>query len=145
MPQAANIVLADAADTPVNHTFVPLGQDSNGVFWFEDQSAPSAIGFWRISVETKRPPQPQAGASTDGRTFRVRVGLHEPILANVTNSTVTGVEPAPQLAYVVRTFTEYVLPERTTHLDRKNIRKMNAALQANSLIIAIVELLEGVY
>lgn len=145
MPQAANIVLADAADTPVNHTFVPLGQDSNGTFWFEDQSAPSAIGFWRISVETKRPPQPQAGTSADSRTFRVRVGLHEPRLANVTNSTVTGVEPAPQLAYVVRSFTEYVLPERTTSLDRKNIRKMNAALQANSLIIAIVELLEGLY
>lgn len=145
MPQAANIVLADAADTPVNHTFVPLGQDSNGVFWFEDQSAPSAIGFWRISVETKRPPQPQAGVSADGRTNRVRVGLHEPTLANVTNSTVTGVEPAPQLAYVVRSFTEYVLPERASLLNRKNIRKMSAALLANSQIIAAVENLEWIY
>lgn len=145
MPQAANIVLADAADTPVNHTFVPLGQDSNGVFWFEDQSAPSAIGFWRISVESKRPPQPQAGTSADGRTNRVRVGLHEPVLANVTNSTVTGVEPAPQLAYVVRSFTEYVLPERSALLNRKNIRKMSAALLGNSQIIAVVENLEWIY
>lgn len=83
--------------------------------------------------------------SADGRTNRVRVGLHEPVLANITNSTVSGVEPAPQLAYVVRSFTEYVLPERSALLNRKNIRKMSAALLGNSQIIAVVENLEWIY
>lgn len=145
MPQAANIVLADAAGTPVNHTFVPLGFDSNGVFWYEDQSQANAIGFWRISLEIKRPPAPSPGQSSDGRTNRVRVGLHEPILANVTNSTVTGIEPAPTLAYVSRTFTEYVMPERSTKQNRKDLRKMNTNLQNDPQIIAVVENLEYVY
>lgn len=139
MPVMANIVLADAQGTPVNHTFVPLGRDNAGTFWMEDQSAASSIGYWRISIETKRPAPAQAGQSSQGRTNRVRLGLHEPILENVTNSTVSGVAPAPTLAYVPRSFTEYIFPERAALLDRKNIRKMENLLTANSQIIDIVE------
>jgi hypothetical protein len=31
---ASNIVKDDAQATPVTHTFVPLGPDKDGVFWF---------------------------------------------------------------------------------------------------------------
>lgn len=136
---ASNIVLADAAGTPVNHTFIPMGYDRDGLFWFEDQSPASAIGYWRISCELKRPPQAKAGQSSDGRVYRARFGLHEPVLANITNSTVSGILPAPALAYTVRSFTEYVLPERTAVLDRQNISKMMPLLLQNTQIRAIVE------
>lgn len=139
MPQAANIVLADAQGTPVNHTFVPIGKDANGVFWFEDQSQASAIGYWKISVEIRRPPPATPGSSSTDRTHRVRVGLHEPILENVTNSTVSGVAPAPTLSYIPRVFVEYVMPERSALLDRKNLRKMENLLTANAQIIDVVE------
>lgn len=146
MPQAANIVLADALGTPVNHTFVPIGPDQNGVFWFEDQSQANALGYWRISVEIKRPSNsPSPGTSSDGRTHRVRLGLHEPILANITNSTVTGVEPAPTLAYTSRSFTEYVMPERGVLQDRKDLRKMTEKLSADALIVSVVENLQYIY
>jgi hypothetical protein len=136
---ASNIVLADAAVTPVNHTFIPMGYDKNGVFWFEDQSQANAIGYWRISVELKRPPPAAPGQTSEGRAYRARVNLHEPVLANITNSTVTGVLPAPQLAYTVRSFTEFALPERSALLDRQNISKMMPLLLQNAQIKAIVE------
>jgi hypothetical protein len=138
----SSIVLADAAATPVNHTFIPMGYDSKDVFWFEDQSPPSAIGYWKISVELKRPPMAGAGQSSEGRVYRARIALHEPLLANITNSTVTGVLPAPQLAYTVRSFTEYVLPERSALLDRQNVSKMTPLLLQNSQIRAVVEQLQ---
>lgn len=138
---AVNIVLADAQATPVNHTFVPLGPDADGIFWWEDQSQASPIGFWRISYQLKRPPVAQQGMNSGSRTIRGVIGLHEPILENVTNNTVSGVAPAPTISYFPRCFTEYVLPERSSLQNRKDLRKMNANLQAEAQLIALIETL----
>ncbi len=138
---ASNIVIADAQGTPVNHTFIPMGYDANGVFWFEDQSAANALGYWRISMELKRPVAPGPRQSAEGRVFRIKFGLHEPILANITNSTVSGVMPAPQLAYTPRSYTEDILPEQCALLDRKNISKMMPLLLQNAQAVSLVETL----
>jgi len=139
MAVATNIVLADALATPVNHTFVPIGKDDKGIFWFTDQSVTNAIGFWRISVEVKTPAAARAGQSSADRTYRVRVGLHEPILETVSNGTVSGISPAPTISYIPRSFTEYVMPERASLQNRKDLRKMTASLNADANIIAVVE------
>jgi hypothetical protein len=138
---ASNIVLADAQGTPVNHTFVPIGRDKNGVYWFEDQSQANAIGFWQISIDVRRPGTPAAKQSSEGRTARVIVGLHEPILETVSNDTVSGIAPAPTVSYVPRTFTEYVMPERSSLQNRKDLRKMNYNLQNEAQVVAAVETL----
>lgn len=136
---ASNIVLADAQATPVNHTFVPIGRDKNGVCWFEDQSAANAIGFWRISIESKRPVAPNGKMSSEGRSFRVRIELHEPILETVSNNTVSGIAPAPTVSYVSRSFNEFVMPERSSLQNRKDLRKMNASLLADPQVVSAVE------
>jgi hypothetical protein len=138
---ASNIVLADAQGSPVNHTFVPIGRDKNGIFWFEDQSAANAIGYWRVSVELKKPPVAIAKQSSEGRSNRVLIQLTEPILENVSNNTVSGIAPAPTVSYVPRSFSEFVLPERSALQNRKDIRKMMANLLADTQIVAVVETL----
>lgn len=135
---ATNIVLADAQATPVNHTFVPLGPDSDGVFWFEDQSQVNAVGFWKISYQLKRPKVGAAGTVAN-RTYRSVIGLHEPVLETVSNNTVSGIAPAPTVSYVPRVFTEYVMPERGTLQNRKDLRKMNYNLQNEAQLISMVE------
>jgi hypothetical protein len=145
MPAAAAIVLADAAGTPVNHTFNPNGKDAKGTYWFVDRSQANAIGYWQISVELKEPPPPVAGQSSKDRTYRVRIGLHEPVLETLGTSTISGIPAAPTVGYTPRTFTEYILPERTVLLDRQHIRKMNYNLQNNAIIVAVVETLERIY
>jgi hypothetical protein len=136
---ASNIVLADALATPVNHTFVPIGRDAAGTFWFEDQSQANAIGFWKISVELKRPPPPVAGQSSAERTFRVKIGLHEPVLETLSNSTVSGILLAPMVSYTPRTFIEFVMPERASLQNRRDLRKMAANLLAEAQVTASVE------
>lgn len=136
---ASNIVLADAQATPVNHTFVPIGRDKNSVYWFEDQSQANAIGFWKISVEVTRPSVPAAKQTSEGRTIRYKLGLHEPILETVSNNTVSGIAPAPTVSYVPRSFSEFVMPERASLQNRKDLRKMMALLLADAQVIAAVE------
>lgn len=136
---ASNIVLADALATPVNHTFVPIGRDKNGTFWFEDQSAANAIGYWKISIELSKPGPATAKQSSEGRTIRAKIGLHEPVLETVSNATVSGIAPAPTVSYVPRAFSDYVLPERASLQDRKNLRKMMASLLADSQVVSVVE------
>lgn len=128
MPQASNIVLADAQATPVNHTFIPIGRDSKGVFWYEDQSVANAIGYWRISVETKRPDF--SGAVATG-VYRTRVGLHEPVLETLgTND--AGLTPPPTVAYISRAFGEFIDSPRSILQNRKDMVKMFSNLIAET-------------
>lgn len=142
MSTATAIVLADAQAIPVNHTFTPIGLDNKGVYWFVDQSNANAIGYWKISAEVIQPPAAQPGESSARRTNRIKIGLHEPVLEVVSNSTVSGIAPAPTVAYIPRVFTEYVLPERGVLLDRMNVRKMNANLQNDANVVSLVESLQ---
>lgn len=135
---ASNIVLADAQATPVNHTFVPLGPDTDGVFWFEDQSQANPLGYWRISYQLKRPKPGSAGTAAT-RVHRAVIGLHEPILETVSNNTVSGIAPAPTISYVPRSFVEYVMPERGTLQNRKDLRKMTYNLQNEAQLVQLVE------
>jgi len=142
---ASNIVLADALATPVNHTFVPLGPDASGVFWFEDQSQASPIGYWRISYQLKRPSVGQSGQSSASRTYRAVIGLHEPILETVSNNTVSGIAPAPTVSYVPRSFAEFVMPERSSLQNRKDLRKMTYNLLNEAQLVSLVESLVTPY
>jgi len=146
MAAAANIVLNDAQATPVAHTFIPLGPDQNDVRWWEDQSGASPLGYNRISMALVRPSLTAAqGVSSDKRVCRVKMQLHTPKLENTTNSTVSGVQPAPTLSYVPRVSVEFILPERSALQDRKDIRKFAQFLLADTAIVNAVESLQGVW
>lgn len=138
---ATNIVIADANTTPVSHTFIPIGLNADGEFVWMDQSQSNPLGYWRVRLSIKRPPPARAGQSSSGRSYRVRIELEEPILATLSNSTVSGVLPAPTLAYTPRSIQEYILPEEGTVLDRQNISKMAPLLAQNAQIKAVVETL----
>lgn len=141
MATATNIVLADAQATPVNHTFQPFGRDDKDVFWFVDQSQSNEIGYWKISVEIKKPALARPGESSAARVTRVKVSLHEPILEALSNNS-AGYIPAPTIAYIPRANIEFVLHERASLQNRKDIRKMASALLADSNIVSVVESLQ---
>jgi len=145
MSAVAAIVLADAQGTPVNHTFTPLGPDANGVWWFEDQSQSTPIGYWRISLQlTRTPPAGNGQASSSNRVNRVKCGLHQPQLETLgTND--AGITPPPTVSYVTRGMTEFILPERNSLQDRKDSRKMLMNLMANTQVVDMVESLQNIY
>jgi len=145
MPAVANIVLADAQGTPVNHTFIPLGQDPNGVWWFEDQSGSSPIGYNRLSIQlTRTAPAGNGAQSVSNRVNRVKMGIHTPTLETLgTND--AGITPPPTVSYVNRCNVEFILPERNTLQNRKDLRKYAQFLMADTLVVAVVETLQNIY
>lgn len=139
MPLATNIVLADAQATPVNHTFKPIGYDRNQVFTWEDQSAASTIGNWKITMKYNRPGNAQAGVASNGRNHNVKFALHEPVLETLGTQTISGIPPAPTVSYIPRGFVEIPMPERATLQNRKDLRKMLGALFSDPQVIAVIE------
>lgn len=146
MPTAANIVIADAQATPVNHTFVPIGPDpkDSSIFIYEDQSQATQAGFWRVTIQVKRPELLTKGGSAT-RANRVVVSLHQPVLETLGTQTVSGIVPAPTVSYIVRSFAEFVIPERSSLQNRKDSRKMLALALADAQVIAAVESLLPIY
>jgi hypothetical protein len=144
MSAVATITLADAQATPVNHSFVPLGTDTNGVWWFEDQSAAAPIGNNRISLFISRPPQAAAKTNSGGRVSRVKMGIHLPTLTTL-GTTDTGLTPPPTLQYVERCMVEIVIPEETTLQNRKDVRKYLLGLLADAGVVDMIENLRNLY
>jgi hypothetical protein len=144
MSAVANIVLADAQATPVNHTFIPLGTDTKGVWWFEDQTGASSIGYNRISLLLSRAGNPAPGSNSGERMNRVKIGIHTPTLETLgTND--AGIIPPPTVSYVNRVNLEFVLPEQNSLQNRKDLRKFCQFLCADAQVIGMVENLQNVY
>lgn len=138
MAAAVNIAIYDAKATPVLHTFVPIGRDANGVYWWEDQSQASAIGYYRISMSVKRPPPARAGMSAGDRVFRSTIVLHTPVLETLgTND--NGLTPPSTVAYVPTMKFEAVVSERSTLQDRKDLRRLSEFMVEESQFIGLIE------
>jgi len=144
MAAVTSITLFDALATPVSHTFVPIGQDSTGTWWWEDQSAASSIGYNRISMLLSRAPNPSAGANSGSRINRVKVGFHTPKLETISNNS-AGLVPPATVAYIARCNVEFVLPDRAILQDRKDLRKYIDNLMAEAQLTAMVENLTNVF
>lgn len=141
MAAIANIVLADALGTPVNHTFEPARSTADFAQW-EDRSSTYYVGYNKITMQLKRPSGSQ---KTGNRNLRAMVKIETPKLENVTNSTISGIAPAPTVAYRLTKESVYVLPERCALQDRKDLRKYGANLENNQFVIDLVESLTIAY
>lgn len=133
MAAASNIVINDGAATPVAHTFVPaITTADNSVF--EDKAAGIYIGYNRIRMMLERPSTQNTGKPRQANgNLRLKVVIETPKLETLSNSTVTGISPAPTIAYVMKAEVIFTLPERSALQDRKDLM----ALLKNFLATAV--------
>lgn len=146
MPALANITINDGQATPVAHTFNPSGPDKNGVNYFYDRSGGIAIGFPAISIDLREPlPAKPNGVSSLERVYRATVKVIMPVLEVTSASTGTGIQPAPTKAYDLVFKGEFLLPERATQANRKDILAFAKNILANANITSLVQDLESIY
>lgn len=147
MPNFTAINIADAQAVPVNHVFTPAGTDAKGVNWFEDTTQASPVGFWRVSTSMKRPVVAFGGAASSdgGRVYRLQFGLQLPVLETVSNSTISGIAPAPTLSHVPRAVVQFIIPERSSLQSRKDLRKMTSLMLSDGSIVTMCEQLQNFY
>lgn len=137
MGQAANIVINDGLATPVAHTFAYVPYDNN-IAGYEDRAAGIPIGYNRITISMRRPKSNTAAASVASRNYRMVVKIETPKLETVSNSTVSGVAPAPTLSYRPMCTLEFVMPERSQLQDRKDLLAYIKNVLANAQITNLV-------
>lgn len=143
MPARASITINDGKATPVAHTFSPSTEADNASL-FEDKSGGIAIGFPSIMVRVRRPLPAKNGEASmaNQRVYRVDLNVAVPTLESTSASTGTGIPPAPTVAYVHRCNMGWILPERGTLADRKDLRAYVANLLANAGILSVLQDLE---
>jgi len=145
MSAKANIVINDGQATPVAHTFSPRGPvDSNGYHIYEDRVGGIAIGFPLLMFRVKSPTS-GAQVSQSNRVYRVGMSLSVPTMEVTSPQTGTGIQPAPTVSYVHRANVEYLLPERGTLAQRKDLNAYTKNFLANAVWTTAVETFEGVW
>lgn len=132
------IVINDGLATPVAHTFSPykVGETA-GLFSaeYEDRIGGIYVGMPRLHLTMKRP-------TSDRRTVRVGVKVMAPILEVLSNSTVSGIMPAPTVAYTPLFEGTFVIPERSTIAARRDILAYVTNMLANPTVVSAVRDLE---
>jgi hypothetical protein len=138
MAAIAPMTIVDGAATPVNHTFNPIGKDANGIAKWQDQTGGIAVGFSSITFSLK---EPAKGA----QNYRVVAKVVLPVLEQTSPSTSTGIQPAPTKAYDLIANVEFVLPQRSTLQNRKDILAMVKDLLTETPIADAVQNFTGVW
>jgi hypothetical protein len=110
----ANIVLTDAATTPVNHTYFPLPTLKNQILSWIDRTQAIVLGQNRLTLDQKP-------STRQSPVRKYHWKLETPVLEVTSPSTATGIQPAPTLAYTLIGNIELVAPDRSTLQERKDL------------------------
>lgn len=141
MATRANIVLNDAQTTPVAHTFAP-GDIISGRAQWEDRSATQYIGFNKITMSLVRP---SGDSGVGNRNLKLAIKVETPKLEVVSNSTVSGIAPAPTVSYRPVAELTVTMPERAQLQDRKDLQKYLLQLLSNPFVTDLFEKFELAY
>lgn len=138
MSAFAPIILADGASTPENHTFSPVNIDAAGVAKLADRSGGISVGFPTVTLSVRNP-------SSTSKNYRVTAKVVVPTLEVTSPSTGSGIQPAPTKAYDLLGTLEFVLPERSTLLERQHLYAYVKNFLANANVSNAVQTFEAIY
>lgn len=138
MSAIASMTINDGQAVPVSHTFAPVNIDAAGLAKWADRSGGIALGFPVISELVRIP-------NKDSRSYKVTAKVVVPTLEVTSPSTATGIQPAPTLAYNLIGTIEFVLPERSSLAERKNLNAYMKNFLANVNWTNAIESFESVY
>ena len=137
MGQIANITLTDAAATPVNRVFNPANRINENTYKWINRASGIPIGFDVLTLAQR--PGDGKGAT------KLSLRLVTPILEVTSPSTASGIQPAPTIAYTPLAVVEFVLPDRCTLQNRKDLLAMMRDALSESVITTLVQDLDFVY
>lgn len=145
MAAIANIVLNDAQATPVAHTFAYASMDNqrgSGQVVFEDRVAGVYIGYNKLTLGITRP---KGDARSASRNLQLMIKIETPKLEVLSNSTVSGIAPAPTVSYRPVADVKVTLPERSQLQDRKDLQKFVREALTNAFVTDMFEKFELPY
>lgn len=145
MSAITTITINDGQATPVATNFVPSGMDQtkNLASYVNRSASGIVIGYPRIQVSLA-PPTGNSRASGPARIYRAKFAIDLPVLETLGNSD-SGVTPPPTVAYTARFSGEFLLPERATLQNRKDILAFAKNLLGHAVTGSLVQDLEAIW
>lgn len=131
MPQLANITINDGESTPVAHVFAPVTTDGFLARLKERVGAIASV-FPSLNVQFREPLNGQRD-----RVYRIKETIQMPVAV-----TIDGVVSIDHTDYA---HVEYVISERSSEQQRKNLRMLVSNSQANATLATVVDKLEPLY
>lgn len=136
----------DGELTPVAHTFTPVGRTKDG-YWIFEQTTPTpdnALSAIRCHVRLVRESMSSAAGTKLGGAARVHLRMWLPIMETLSTND-AGIVPPPTVAYTLFAEANYVLPERSTEQQRKNLRVLTSGTIVSSQILDMIYKLQDPY
>lgn len=130
MAAIANIVINDGASTPVAHIFAPAKTEADFAL-LEDRVAGLYIGYNKLTFSLSRPKGPSQSAN---RNLKLMLKIETPKMEVVSNSTVSGIAPAPTVSYRPTVELVATFPERCSLQDRKDLQAFVKNALANAFV-----------
>jgi len=138
MAAIAALTLANGAATPVNHTFSPAPDFASSLARWEDRVDGIALGYPVVSMVMRRP-------TKASRSYKVTAKVVLPVLEVTSPATGTGIDPGPTLSYNLIANVDFVLPERSSLAERKNLLAYFKNFVANAVMTSAIQDFEPVY
>jgi hypothetical protein len=129
------IVVPDAAATPVNLTFSPSKVDGDTAYLAE-KSAESSLGHKILALLQRAPLIGQKD-----KVYRTRLNLSWPVTYDETVNGVTRTVPG----YINRATVEFIVSDKATLQNRKDIRKVVSGIINDASFIDMVENQNNLY
>lgn len=131
MPTFVAISLPNGLATPVNHTFEPASNDTEGskrVLAYEDRVTGTPVSYGRMSVSVN--------SGSPVRTVRVTFRL--PTLEAVAGAAPSGYQPAPREAFYETAVLEFKTHQRGSANGRKDLVAYAQAILSNPDIVSVL-------
>jgi hypothetical protein len=138
MAAIAVLTLNDGAAAPVAHTFNPAPDIMTNLARWVDRSGGIALGYPAITMSMRNP-------TKVSRAYKVTLKVVTPVLEVTSPTTTTGIQPGPTLSYNLICNCEFVLPERSSLQQRKDLLAFVKNYLANSVVTSAIQDFEPVY
>lgn len=141
MPAVSSVSINDGAATPVAHVFEPAKATADLVL-YEDRDAGIYIGNKKLTMSITRP---SGNGNVGNRNIKMHLKLEVPRLETVSNSTVSGIAPAPTIAYRQTAEVVFTFSERGTIQERIDLRVLLRNALANLQVTSSLDTLSIPY
>lgn len=134
----STITLTDGAITPINHAFQPVPAKGDVLRWIDRTVTTVPVGQDMLTLLQRTP-------SKQSKNYRFSWKLQKKTLEQTSPSTGSGIQPAPTLAYENLAIVEFVVNERSTLAERKDLLIQMRDLMTEAIGTSLVQDLDLIY
>jgi hypothetical protein len=139
MSAIAPITIVDGKASPASHVFNPVQSVDPATYSRNGDASVPVVGQEKVLLSLKN------GANTSEAVNRAKITLLIPVLETPAGGTPTGYVAPPKVAFFEQVNIEFLLPNRGTSDQRKDLRVMASNLLLNAQVVALVDTLEKPY